>query len=220
MKSIRSSECLNAVDKHLILSRVESFSLPFKYFTSLTALENNLAMKTLNWLESGAPWTLVETDFYEQYEFSLCNAALPAEIQILVSPAFVDALRIQVGGIFETELGSKVDVTAHKLVKDQRIRIHNDFISGHETHRLLIQLNREWKPQYGGLLILFNSSDPANIHRILLPLNNSALGFAVSAKSNHAVTVVQTSERFTLVYSFYNPKGNEQFTGTNQGFLY
>lgn len=191
------------VKNDLCLSRTESFLSPFEYFTSAEALNANLAARTLAWLETGAPWKLVETDFYEQYEFSLWNAALPSGIEILVSDDFINNLRALVGELFKTVLGRKIDVNAHKLVQGQRIRIHNDFVSGEETHRLLIQLNRGWNNEDGGLLLLFNSSNPADIHKVFRPVHNTALGFIVSPTSNHAVSTVHGGERFTLVYSFY-----------------
>jgi Rps23 Pro-64 3,4-dihydroxylase Tpa1-like proline 4-hydroxylase len=191
------------VKRDLCLSHAESFSSPFEYFTSPKALNANLAARILTWLETAASWKLVEANFYEQYEFSLWNTALPFDIEILVSTDFINNLRVQVGELFKTEFGCKVDVTAHKLVQGQRIRLHNDFVPGQETHRLLIQLNRGWKNEDGGLLLLFNSSDPADIHKAFRPIHNTALGFIVSPTSHHAVSTVHGGERFTLVYSFY-----------------
>ena len=100
-------------------------------------------------------------------------------------------------------MSERIDITAHQLVPGQRIRLHNDFIPGYETHRLLIQLNQGWDVANGGLLMFFNSADPADIHKIFLPLHNSAVVFAISASSYHAVTPLSGGERFTLVYSFY-----------------
>lgn len=197
------------VKSDLCLSRAESFSSPFEYFTSPEALNANLAAKTLKWLETTAPWKLVEANFYEQYEFSLWNAVLPFDIEILVSPHFINNLRVRIGELFKTGFGYKIDVTAHKLVQGQRIRLHNDFVPEHETHRLLIQLNRGWKNEDGGLLLLFNSSDPADIHKAFRPIHNTALGFTLSPASNHAVSTIHGGERFTLVYSFYGKHSDE-----------
>ncbi len=90
-----------------------------------------------------------------------------------------------------------------KLVNGHTIRLHNDFIPGRETHRLLIQLNRNWQDENGGFLLFFNSSAPEDIHRVIHPVHNSSVGFAISPKSNHAVSTVYNGERYTLVYSFY-----------------
>jgi len=59
-----------ATDSFLRLSSIESFSKPFDYFLSPQALRDDLSTTLLAWLETEAPWKLVKTDFYEQYEFS------------------------------------------------------------------------------------------------------------------------------------------------------
>ena len=53
------------------------------------------------------------------------------------------------------------------------------------------------------LYMLFNSADASDVHRIFPPANDSAVGFAISPKSHHAVSTVHGGERFTLVFSFY-----------------
>lgn len=190
------------------LSPVESFSKPFDYFVSPQALGDNLSKRLLSWLETRAPWKLVETDFYEQYEFSLWDVDVPPELLVFREPEFLNALKTKVEDLFKAELSNDIDVAAHKLIPGQRIRIHNDLIADEKTYRLLIQLNRGCKDEDGGLLLLFNSSDPADIHKAFRPVHNSAIGFVVSPTSNHAVSLIHGGERFTLVYSFYGKNGN------------
>lgn len=190
-------------DASLTFSSVESFFEPFRHIISANAFSGGVSWAALNWFEGNAPWKLVETDFYEQYEFSFLDAHPPAPLSFLREQSFLDDLRRKVGEKFSTGLGGRVDVTAHKLIKGQRIRLHNDFIPDQETHRLLIQLNRGWKDEDGGFLMFFNSSDPSDIHKVIRPTHNSLVGFAISPGSNHAVSTVHGGERFTLVYSFY-----------------
>jgi Rps23 Pro-64 3,4-dihydroxylase Tpa1-like proline 4-hydroxylase len=198
------------VDPHnvLDLSSVESFSKPFDYFISLQALKDDFSASLLAWLETKAPWKLVETDFYEQYEFSLWDVELPSSLLILREPGFLSHLKTKLETLFEEEFGNDVDVAAHKLITGQRIRLHNDFIAGETAYRLLIQLNRGCTEEDGGLLMLFNSNDAADIHKAFRPIHNSAIGFVVSPTSNHAVSLIHSGERFTLVYSFYGKNGN------------
>jgi Rps23 Pro-64 3,4-dihydroxylase Tpa1-like proline 4-hydroxylase len=190
------------------LSSVERSSKPFDYFVSPQALGDNLSARLLSWLETEAPWKLAETDFYEQYEFSFWDVDVPSELLVFREPEFLSALKTKVEDLFKVELSNDIDVAAHKLIPGQRIRLHNDFISGEKTFRLLIQLNRGCKDEDGGLLLLFNSSDPADIHKAFRPVHNSAIGFVVSPTSNHAVSVIHGGERFTLVFSFYGENGN------------
>jgi len=195
-------------DNLIRLSKIETFSSPFDYFISTEALRPDAANDVLHWLETTAAWKLVETDFYEQYEFSFWNVERPPPLMFLTERELVTRLRNRIGGLFNARLSDRVDIAAHKLVSGQRIRLHNDFIPGQETHRLLIQLNRGWTDDNGGLLVLFNSSEPGDIHKVFRPTHNTALAFAVSPRSNHAVSTVHAEQRFTLVYSFFDEQTN------------
>lgn len=184
-------------------TKLEVQTEPFDYFVLPKAFDEKISLKILNWLQTGAPWRLVKEDFYTQYEFDLKAVSLPAEIAFLSERNFLDYLVGRFEKIFSLKLSDQVDVTAHKLVTGHTIRLHNDFIPGQETHRLLIQFNSDWRDENGGFLLFFRSSDPKDIDKIIRPIHNSSVGFAISEKSNHAVTTVQDGERYTLVYSFY-----------------
>ena len=187
----------------LRLTGLEVVAEPFPYFTAFEGFGKETGSSILNWLETDAPWELVETEFYEQFEFSLSGARTPANLRFVSGLPFLDDLRRRLEQIFGVALGERIDCTAHKLVKGQRIRIHNDFIPGGETHRVLVQLNRGWHEDQGGFLMLFNSQDPSDLHRVLPPIHDSVVGFAISERSNHAVSTTHRGERFTLVYSLY-----------------
>lgn len=182
---------------------------PFRYFSTDGCLAPEMEAALLPWFEHGAPWTLVETDFYEQFEFDMRDADLPDAIASLVSPVSLDALRAKMEAAFGDALGNHVQVVAHRLDPGQRIAIHNDMRQGGETHRLTVQLNRGLADDDGGFFMLFNSDDVNDIHRILRPISGSAIGFAISPASHHAVSRLHGGERFTLVYSFYG-QDNEQ----------
>ena len=186
-----------------MLITAEVSSEPFRYFVSPEALKSNISQTVLAWLETDVPWRLVETDFYEQFEFSLWDVQLPGSLTFLRSPSFLTAIRNRLEELFEVDLKDHLDITAHKLISGQRIRLHNDFIPGAETHRLIIQLNKGWEDENGGLLVFFNSDDPADIHKVFRPQHNSAVGFAITPNSYHAVSTLYAGERFTLVYSFF-----------------
>ena len=94
-------------------------------------------------------------------------------------------------------------ITAHKLNRTQRIRVHNDARPGGETHRLLIQLNRGWDEAYGGLLMLFGGPEVETLSHVIVPVSRSAFGFEITEASHHAVSKVYQGDRYTLVFSFY-----------------
>ena len=176
---------------------------PFRYGLIGGCMEQSLASAMLEWLEDGAPWKLRVADFYEQHEFSFDDVVLPDALAGSFSSHALEELRRHIEERFGVELSTRIDVTAHRLTHGQRIKIHNDFIPGEESHRLLIQLNRGWEDSNGGLLVFFNSNDPADVHRILRPLHNTGVVFEISESSLHAVTPIQAGNRYTLVLSFF-----------------
>lgn len=157
----------------------------------------------LAWLETSAPWRLKVASFYEQYEFSLLDCELPPAIDALLGGEVVQQVRSKVEAVFCNRLDDRCDVTAHKLVPGQRIRIHNDYIPGQETHRVLVQLNRGWVDENGGILMLFASADAADLVKAFRPEHDAGFAFAISPASHHAVTPIVSGERYTLVFSFY-----------------
>jgi Rps23 Pro-64 3,4-dihydroxylase Tpa1-like proline 4-hydroxylase len=165
-------------------------------------MEAQFAQATLNWMEKSAPWRLKVASFYEQWELHLDGSVLPTELQRLVSHGTIrDLKKLMLSPMTNDDL-QLIEVTAHKLVSGQTIRIHNDYIPGEETHRLLVQLNRGWSDNQGGVLMLFGSSQPNDIRRALIPTSRSSFAFESSPASFHAVSTISGGERFTLVYSF------------------
>jgi Rps23 Pro-64 3,4-dihydroxylase Tpa1-like proline 4-hydroxylase len=107
------------------------------------------------------------------------------------------------GVLLSASLKPQIDITAHKLNRTQKIRIHNDCRQGGETHRFLIQLNRGWNEANGGLLMLFGGPTVEMLADIISPISRSAFGFEISQASYHAVSQVHHGDRYTLVFSFY-----------------
>ena len=184
------------------LDSIEYDTLPFEHFVG-HGVPAGAGQEWIDWLEADAPWKLTKTDFYEQYEFSLLHASLAPTIRRLACTETLTAIRRRMSGHFRQPLSERVDVTAHKLVPEQTIRIHNDFIPGGESHRLLLQLNRGWESSHGGYLMFFSGPEPETVCKVVEPRHGSVQAFAISLGSYHAVSTVHGGERFTVVYSFY-----------------
>lgn len=176
---------------------------PFEYSLFDRIFSKNSLGSLLSWLKSVEAWKLVETDFYEQFEFSVDNMKLPGSVAFLNSTKFRSELATNTSKQFGVTFLERSSLTAHKLLPGQHIGIHNDVIKGGESHRLTIQLNDGLKNLDGGYFLLFDSSNAADIHRVLKPVSNSGIAFAISDKSNHAVTEVHKGVRFSLVFSFH-----------------
>jgi Rps23 Pro-64 3,4-dihydroxylase Tpa1-like proline 4-hydroxylase len=175
---------------------------PFPHTVMTDVIGNDLANAALRWMETDALWTLRVASFYEQWELNIDAEKLPAPLAPLVSPTTVSQLAHTMLQPLAEKTWDLSEVTAHKLVPGQTIRIHNDYLEAQESHRLLIQLNRNWTDSQGGFLMLFGSSRPEDVRRVVRPLHGSGFAFAISPRSFHAVSQVQDGERFTLVYSF------------------
>jgi Rps23 Pro-64 3,4-dihydroxylase Tpa1-like proline 4-hydroxylase len=177
---------------------------PFPHLKIPALLHEEDAQLALNWLHTNAPWELRVEHFYEQEEFSLLeSSSLPDEVKFLLMPSFIEPIREAIRTNFGlAELPTVADVNAHRLTPGQTIRVHNDFIDGEETHRLLVQLNSGWTTENGGLLMLFNGPTPEELHSIIMPKHRSAFAFQISHRSFHAVSQIKAGKRYTLVYSF------------------
>lgn len=176
---------------------------PFPYFALTEALSHQASLDVLRWLEEDAPWRLRIADFYEQYEFSFLDADLPPNIGKMFGRAALETLKAELEQTFTVKLADKIDITAHKLVSGQKIKVHNDFIAGQESHRVLIQLNRGWSEENGGVLMFFNSDDAHDVYGAFLPAHNTSVAFEISPRSFHAVSGICSGHRYTLVLSFY-----------------
>ncbi|RZJ89525.1 MAG: 2OG-Fe(II) oxygenase [Chryseobacterium sp.] len=186
----------------LDLSSTVGNDVPFPHFISLNIFNNGFNSLVYDWFQLTDEWTLVETDFYEQYEFSLLSITLPKQVACLTEPLFLDTITKKFNEVFQVPNFNLVDVVAHKLVSSQHIGVHNDYINDEETHRLVLQFNQGWAQENGGFLMLFNSSDANDISKVVSPVNNSAFGFEISKISHHAVSKIYDFIRYTIVYTF------------------
>lgn len=185
------------------LSSVRLEMDPFPFSVLPEALCPEVEQATLSWFERAAPWRLTEESFYSQHEFDMRDVDLPRDVGQLADDTTTAEMRDMMSDLFRRRLRATVDVTAHRLTKGQRIRIHDDYIEGAETHRLIVQLNRGWSVGDGGHLLLFGSGEPEDVRVVLAPVSRQALIFEISRRSHHAVSEVVRGERYSIVYSFH-----------------
>ena len=187
---------------NLNMSLVDIRQHPFHYALFETVFPARLHASILTWLEATRCWNISRTEFYEQFEFSLDHVVVPPSVKILNKPSFRTELRLRMESYLDTRLSSRIRVLAHKLAPGQHIGIHNDMNRFGESHRLTVHINGGLKDVDGGYFILFNSGDVADVHRILRPISNTAIAFAISPDSHHAVSTQHSGIRYTLVFTF------------------
>jgi len=176
------------------------FDNPFAHATFGTCLPPATGEVVLTWLETEAPWGLKRTDFYEQFEFD-CRDSRSAVASFLTSGSVLELVRSAMEGVFAKTFKDEISVVCHKMVQGHRIGIHNDFLDGEETHRLIVQLNRGLSEEDGGFLMLFSSDDAANVRKVLRPLHLGGFAFEISKDSFHAVSKIHSDVRYSLIYS-------------------
>jgi hypothetical protein len=183
--------------------RVRLMDEPFCHASATAVFPPDLSLAALAWLEGKAPWILRVASFYEQWELHLEPVGLPEELHMLCSP---DTIGMMVDTVIRPLCNNAkvvlTEVTAHKLLAGQTIRVHNDFLDSEENYRLLVQLNRGWVDEQGGLLMLFSSASAGDVRRVLRPVHGSVFAFKITPASYHAVSTIHSGERYTLVYSF------------------
>lgn len=177
---------------------------PFDYFFGTLDIDKQLLKDMSLWLNESSFWKYKKTDFYEQYEFSFHDVEIPPHLNYFISNTFLQEISKKITNIFKVNFKEHIDIVAHKLVKGQTIRTHNDYISDKksESHRLLIQMNENWDADNGGFLMLFDNNQE-DVSDLIMPELGSIQGFKISPLSHHAVSTVHNKERFTIVYSLY-----------------
>ncbi|MBN9342914.1 MAG: hypothetical protein BGO76_07090 [Caedibacter sp. 38-128] len=178
---------------------------PFEYLCFDKFLSEKASLSFLTWLENTSLWTLKQTDFYQQWEFKLTqDTELPNEIRFLTSHKFITNLRTKLDGYFNISHLNETRITVHKMLKNQEIEIHNDFLPDIDAIRIITQFNRGWTSEQGGQLVFYNSYETDDIHRTINPAHNTAVAMKISNHSLHSVTPILAGDRYTLVYTLEN----------------
>lgn len=204
MAPARSGSSL-MVEMPIDLRPAELVTEPFLHFALRECLDTSVAEELLVWFETEAPWQKQEiAGFYELNKVDLMSVCLPPSLVFLQNQVFLSILKQDLMRIFGRPLSGDIRVDAHRLNSGLKIGIHTDYGEQKQSIRLLIQLNRGWNPSNGGLLMLLPERNPVDIadnQALYLPHHRSAVGFAISPRSFHAVTPVVSGERFTLCFS-------------------
>ena len=188
--------------------RVAFFSEPFPHFVCPEFLDAATADALLAWLDA-RPWRSVGLDGYDGYcDMPLTASNLPEALSGVVAPAFHIQLRQIMAQFFPIDSSGHVRATAHRILAGGALSPHTDVSHIRFTHRLLVQLNREWNPECGGLLCLHAGNPHASQElplKTVPPMHRSGFAFEISPRSFHSVTPVLHGQRYTLSYTFYPP---------------
>lgn len=105
----------------------------------------------------------------------------------------------------------------HKVTNGGKLSLHADFnknwITGlYRRVNLLLYLNKDWKPEYGGDLELWNSDLTSCIHKVS-PIFNRAIIFTTSKTSYHGhphpLNIPQDVARYSLALYYFTKEAPE-----------
>jgi hypothetical protein len=177
-----------------LLLQPQHLDKPFSFFhvTSAFSEAQCAALEDL-FLQAGE-WQHHGGDFYS------CSLR---DVTETLPAMFQDEALVRMREITGLPLVNRVLVTVQRMLPGQVIGLHSDRpLLGYEFVRLIVQLNKQWQPEQGGVLELFSSPESAASFR-LDPEYNTAFGFSLHADSYHAVTQV-TQPRQTVVFNFWH----------------
>ena len=131
------------------------------------------------------------------YRCSICD------VTGIIPATFQAEILSRIREITGLPLVNRMLITVQRMQPGQVIGIHSDrpFL-GYEIARLVLQLNRHWQAEHGGVLELFESPEGKAVWGVN-PEYNKAVGFLLHPESYHAVTEV-TQPRQTVVFNFWH----------------
>lgn len=195
---------------------------PFAHFVLSDFYESEFAEVLTNWLSTPAMWRRAVHHFYDQFEFNFKDVpSIPETVThaLLTSPA-LSKVRLLAENLFETQFRPNVCISAHKLVDGQGIGIHTDSKRGAESHRILVQLSKDWQDDFGGQLVFFGSDNIEDVKLVFRHAFNTAIGFSLGGVSYHAVSNVMHGERLTVIYGFWSISSEfDEFTDAQRTFM-
>jgi hypothetical protein len=168
---------------------------PYPFFTSESAFSPAVCAQLEGLFAQDLPWLAHGGSFYEVRNCDVTERMTPGLL-----PALAERTRTLTG----LPLTQQVAVTAQTMAPGQRIGVHTDRpLAGWEAARVVVQLNRGWRPADGGVLRAHDDAAGTRVCASQAPRFNSAFGFVMHPGSYHSVTETARPRR-TLVFNFWH----------------
>lgn len=167
---------------------------PFPFFLVNAAFSEAQCVALEQLFSQGIEWQHRDAAFYR------CSLS---DVTGIIPATFQTEILARMREITGLPLVDRVLVTAQRMLPGQVIGIHSDRpLLGYEIARLVVQLNKRWQAEHGGVLELFSSPEGEVVFSVN-PEYNKAFGFLLHAESYHGVTEA-TQPRQTVVFNFWH----------------
>lgn len=177
-----------------MLSQPEHHQQPFPFFFVDAAFSAEQCVALEQLFLQASDWQHQDGVFYR---CSLCN------VTEHIAASFQSEILARMREITGLPLVDHMHVTVQRMLPGHVIGIHSDRpLLGYEIARLVLQLNKEWQADHGGVLQLFSSRESAAVFSVN-PEYNKAVGFLLHGDSYHAVTEV-SQPRLSVVFNFWH----------------
>jgi hypothetical protein len=185
-----------------VLATVRHHHDPFPFFRCEHALQPDaLAWLVATVADPTLDWQRHDT-FYKAW-----LTVLPDGVQPRVRREMLTRMR-QITGL---PLADRTRITLQRMGPGDHAQPHTDQPQlGYESARVIVQLNRAWEPQHGGQTCLHPDPQGDRTTVRLKPTWNTALGFAMGARTWHSVQPT-SQERRTAVFHFWHRGNSEAF---------
>ena len=188
-------------------------SEPFWYAQAEQVLEPEQAAGLLGWLEAIANWKVNDGGFYTAEETALEVENCPASLTDVFSRDGLSRLAVSAAALFGVGVELHGPIVVHKMTHGNGVGIHSDHpYPGEETHRLLVFLGHDAGLCRGGHFVLFAGPRPEDARIILPRRHNTGLAFRLDKDSYHAVSVICSGVRYSLILSFRQLQRAESIT--------
>jgi hypothetical protein len=139
---------------------------------------------------------------WQHHDGSFYRVSL-SDVTESISATFQAEMLTRMREITGLPLVNRILVTAQRMQPGQVIGLHSDRpFMGYEIARLVVQLNKQWQVEHGGVLQLFESPEGEAVFSAN-PEYNKGFGFLLHKESYHGVTEV-TQPRLTVVFNFWH----------------
>jgi hypothetical protein len=189
------------------VARLDWRPSPYPHAAGRRLFAPTLAARWLSLLEAIPRWRPAVAAFYAAEATAIEPASLSLELgpelAALIDDRGLRRLERAASALFGRPLALHGPIVAHRMTCDHAIGVHSDAPApGEETHRIVILVARDPRPAGGGHFVLLEAPAVDRARRLLPLAHNSAVAFALDARSYHAVTRVTAGHRFSLVLSF------------------